>query len=174
MTIVFERSIKATISYNLSQLTGSRKIERRRKNCDKVRSCCSCTVYARERVSTQFVCEKKVSFECKGTSFLFHNGAHPLCATRHARVSDYSEDRAYQEEVVRITHPLLSLFPSLSYASACTHDSDDEGVNVLCTDARAVESLSLHLANPHPVYSARNNALDVALPSGRGKHREPL
>lgn len=117
-------------------------------------------------------CVKKVSFERKGNSFLFHNGAHPLRATRHARVSDYSEDRAYQEEVVRTTHPLLV---SLSLSYAHVHMTPRwRRECVLCTDARAVESLSLHLANPHPVYSARNNALDVALPSGRGKHRESL
>lgn len=66
----------------------------------------------------------------------------------------------------------LSLSHSRTYVHMYAHTiSRWRRVNVYYgMDAQAVsESLSLHLANPRPVYSARNNALDVALPSGRGK-----
>lgn len=121
-------------------------------------------------------CVKKVSFERKGDSFLFHNGAHPLRAAQHARVSDYSEDRAYQEEVVRTAHPLLSLFFSLFLLRLRMYTRlRDEGVSVYYARTRGRPSLSRSIWPIRiPCTLARNNALDVALPSGRGKHRELL
>ena len=57
MTTVFERGIKATIFLQFVATYGSR----RRKNCEKQSSEMLFVhrVCARERVSTQFVCEKK-------------------------------------------------------------------------------------------------------------------
>lgn len=117
---------------------------------------------------------KKCHSSVKGTLFFFTT-VHILSARRgtHEYPIIPKTERT-QEEVVRTTHPLLSLFPSRMYAP-CTHGPAMKAwVCIMHGRARAVESLSLHLANPHPVYSARNNALDVALPSGRGKRREPL
>lgn len=97
-------------------------------------------------------------------SLLFHNVVHILSVypiipkTAHTRRK-------------RSTHlHLLNFSLTPVRVHMCTRiQARDEGVNVYYADAQAVESLSLHLANPRPVYFARNNALDVALPSGRGK-----
>lgn len=87
-------------------------------------------------------CVKKVSFERKGNSFLFHNGAHPLCATRHARVSDYSEDRAYPGGSGS-HNPPTSVSLSLSYVCAMYTRSRDEGVSMYYARTRAGDRVSL-------------------------------
>lgn len=92
---------------------------------------------------------------------------HILSPMQHARVSDYSKTAHVPGGSGSQPSP-----PTL-YSRACTYmHRGRRGVSIRTSTPRSlVEPLSLHLADPRPVHSARNNAPDVALPSGRGKRR---
>jgi len=87
-------------------------------------------------------CVKKVSFERKGNSFLFHNGAHPLRATHEYPIIPKTE-RTKRKWFAQPTHFSLSL--SLSPLFVCTRMYTrlrDEGVSVYYARTRGRSSLS--------------------------------